>query len=63
MPIFSRLETTTGSMVVHGAALRLIITRLLHTLASQTPSLSVSYLDCFMNALALASSPRLPSEA
>src|SRR5918995_7491196 len=62
MPIFSRLDTTTASASVQGVTFRLIMTRLEHSLASQTPSWFVSYLDCFISSLALASSPRLPSE-
>src|SRR4029450_12842415 len=57
MPILARLSTTTGSALVQGGVLRLTMIRPLQADASQTPSLLLSYLDCFISSLALASSP------
>src|SRR5215217_432097 len=59
MPIFSRLETTTASESEKVGVLRLGMTRFEQAEPSQTPSLLVSYLDCFISSLALASSPRV----
>ena len=46
-----------GDMFDHGAKLRLRLITPLQGAASQVPSLSVSYLDCAISALAASTSP------
>ena len=57
MPIFFMLASTTGTMPTRTAPSPCIVKMFWHALASQMPSLFVSYLDSFISALALATLP------
>ena len=56
-PIFFMLASTTGTIPMRTAPSPCTVKTFLQALASQMPSLFVSYLDSFISALALLTSP------